>query len=172
VNSRLATFEESDGVCRLRFSRVFPVSAAQVWQAITEPNRLAAWFPQRVEYLSWDGEPRAGAGVRFRMPGDRRDVFAGEVLVCDPAAVLELRWGTDLLRFELDAEGSETLLMLSDTFTEKGKAARDAAGWHVCLDALEHALGEDLVPGAWAAHFEEYARRFGADAATLRPVTT
>jgi len=176
VNTHLATLEERDGACRLRFARVFPVPPAQLWQAITEPERLAAWFPQRVEYLSWDGEPRAGAAVRFSMPGDRGDAFDGEVLACDPATVLELRWGTDLLRFELDAEDGETLLMLTDTFAEKGKAARDAAGWHVCLDALDRALllGPDVEPGgdltaAWSRLFPRYVAALGADAATIGP---
>ena len=27
-----------------------------------------------------------------------------------------------------------------DTIDDLGKAARDGAGWHVCLEALEHAL--------------------------------
>ena len=179
MNTHLATLEELDGACLLRFARMFPVPAAQVWQAITEPEQLAAWFPQQVEYLSWDGERRAGAGVRFTMPGDRADAFDGEVLVCDPAAVLELRWGTDVLRFELDAEDGETLLMLTDTFAEKGKAVRDAAGWHVCLDALERALlgaaaGPDLEPAgdltaAWSQLFPRYVAALGADAATIGP---
>ena len=191
MNTHLATLEELDGACRLRFARVFPVPPAQLWQAITEPDRLAAWFPQRVEYLSWDGEPRAGASIRVSMPGDRGDAFDGEVLACDPATVLELRWGTDLLRFELDAEDGETLLMLTDTFAEKGKAARDAAGWHVCLDALERALlgpaaGPDVEPNvepnvepdvepagdltaAWSRLFPRYVAALGADAATIGP---
>ena len=32
------------------------------------------------------------------------------------------------------------LELLEDTLDERGKAARDGAGWHTCLDALETSL--------------------------------
>jgi len=39
------------------------------------------------------------------------------------------------------AEGGCTFV-LTDAFSELGKAARDAAGWHTCLDFLaEHVAG-------------------------------
>ncbi len=37
-------------------------------------------------------------------------------------------------RIELQADGAGTLLTLTDTFDDLGKAARDGAGWHECLD--------------------------------------
>ena len=40
-------------------------------------------------------------------------------------------------------EGTE--LTLLDTLEERGKAARDGAGWHTCLDALERSLGGDAA---------------------------
>ena len=54
-----------------------------------------------------------------------------------PPSLLELRWADDVLRFELESDGGgETILHLRVTFPEHGKAARDAAGWHVCLERL------------------------------------
>ena len=41
-----------------------------------------------------------------------------------------------MLRFELEPDGSGSVLTLTVTFPEYGKAARDAAGWHVCLEQL------------------------------------
>ena len=78
------------------------------------------------------------------------------MLVFDPPSVIEFTWGPDLLRIELEADGAGTLLTLTDTFDDVGKAARDAAGWHECLgrlvsdlDATSPAgLGGDLAPGA------------------------
>jgi len=58
------------------------------------------------------------------------------MLVFDPPEVMEFTWGTDQLRIELQADGAGTLLTLTDTFDELGKAARDGAGWHECLDRL------------------------------------
>jgi hypothetical protein len=46
------------------------------------------------------------------------------------------------------------------------KAARDGAGWHVCLDRLEQQLAgvPTSAPGSeptteWRSHYEEYQRR-------------
>ena len=58
------------------------------------------------------------------------------MLVFDPPSVMEFTWGADLLRIELRNDGAGTLLTLTDTFDDLGKAARDAAGWHECLDRL------------------------------------
>ena len=55
-------------------------------------------------------------------------------------ALLEYRWGDDTLRFELQPDGDGTVLTFTDTFDEYGKAARDGAGWHACLDMLGFAL--------------------------------
>jgi hypothetical protein len=46
--------------------------------------------------------------------------------------------------------------------------ARDAAGWHVCLDNLAaHLEGEEP---AWQAVHPEYIERFGREAATIGPL--
>jgi hypothetical protein len=54
-----------------------------------------------------------------------------------------------------------------------GKAARDAAGWHACLDALGHDLdGETAAPAGrenWDQLFAGYTERFGPAASILRP---
>jgi hypothetical protein len=52
-----------------------------------------------------------------------------------PLSSMELRWGTDIVRLELRPIGEGTELTLLDTLDEHGKAARDGAGWHGCLDA-------------------------------------
>ncbi len=62
--------------------------------------------------------------------------FEGTMLAFDPPKLLELLWGDERLRFELVPDGAGTLLIFSASFAELGRAARDAAGWHVCLDLL------------------------------------
>ena len=42
----------------------------------------------------------------------------------------------DTIRIELEAGGGGTLLRLFDTLEACGRAARDGAGWHVCLASL------------------------------------
>jgi len=52
----------------------------------------------------------------------------------------------------------------------KGKSARDAAGWHVCLAHLEtHLAGSRPYDLQWKPLFAEYGRRFGPKAATIGP---
>jgi hypothetical protein len=60
-----------------------------------------------------------------------------------------------------------------DTFDELGKAARDAAGWHVCLEQLAHHLDGSTPPwdsgDRWAEVHERYAAAFGPEATTIGP---
>ena len=60
--------------------------------------------------------------------------------------------------------------MLIHTFDDRFKAARDAAGWHLCLDALASSLegakaastGDgERIPGDWRELNRAYERRFG-----------
>lgn len=150
---------------RLRFTRRLPHSTDKVWRALTEPDHLQAWFPQRIE-----GKWVAGTPLRF--VSDYGD-FEGEVLAVDPPTLLEFRWGTDIIRFEVAPEEQGSTLTLIDTFSELGKAARDAAGWHECLDALEHELAgtkPTWAPGeTWQSVHDTYVERFGPQAATIGP---
>ena len=63
---------------------------------------------------------------------------------------MELAWEDDeTLRLELAPSGSGCVLTLINRFDEIGKAARDAAGWHACLDALSATLdGSSVDAGA------------------------
>jgi hypothetical protein len=55
---------------------------------------------------------------------------------------------------------------------DRGKNARDAAGWHVCLDNLDAHLrgGEpDRQSETWRSLNAEYVERIGPEAATIDP---
>jgi hypothetical protein len=60
-----------------------------------------------------------------------------------------------------------------DPLRDRGKAARDAAGWHVCLDYLGYLLEETAAPWPsgerWSAVHPGYVEKFGPDAATMGP---
>ena len=163
----LGELDRSGERWRLRFVRRLPHPPDLVWRAVTEPEHLAAWFPQEIV-----GERREGAALRFVTGGD--ESFEGEMLVFDPPSVMELTWGGDVLRIEVapDADGAGTLLTLTDTFTDLGKAARDAAGWHECLERLGCALDGRTPPPlgeSWKAVHPLYVERFGPEAATIGP---
>jgi uncharacterized protein YndB with AHSA1/START domain len=157
-----------DGRWQLRFTRTLRHPLARVWQAITEPEQLAHWFPTTIE-----GERAAGAPLRFSFPGGQAPPFDGEMIACEPPSLMELRWGPDIVRLELRAIPEGTELTLLDTLEERGKAARDGAGWHTCLDGLEAALNDDENPreaiGAWHDVHGRYVEHFGPEAATIGP---
>ena len=154
-----------DGRWQLRFTRTLRHPPERVWEAITEPEHLAQWFPTTIE-----GERAAGAPLCFSFPDDQWPAFDGEMIACEPTSLMELRWGPDVLRLELRPTPEGTELTLLDTLEDRGKAARDGAGWHTCLDALQAALdGHDHPRGAWSAVHEHYVASFGPEAATIGP---
>ncbi len=151
----------------LVFTRRLAHPREKVWRAVTEPDHLAAWFPQEIV-----GDHRAVAPLRF--VSSAGDSFGGQMLVFDPPSVMEFSWGADLLRIELSQDGDGTLLTLTDTFEDVGKSARDAAGWHECLDRLVADL-DGLAPPAWGERWRQihpvYVAELGPEASTSGPPT-
>src|SRR5436190_10891155 len=117
-DAELGTLTRQGDRWMLTFTRRLAHPREKVWRAVTEPEHLAVWFPQEIV-----GERRAGAPLRFE--SSQHDGFDGEMVVFDPPSVMELMWGIDRLRIELQPDGDGTVLTLIDTFTELGKAARD-----------------------------------------------
>ena len=157
----------SDGVT-LRFTRRLPHPAAKVWRALTEPEHLATWFPTTVE-----GDLAPGATLRYNFRDMDLPGFDGTVVACDPPRLLEFQWGDERLRFELTPDGQQTLLSFSASFAEVGRAARDAAGWHTCLDVLGYDLAGETPPwpqdDRWRIVHADYVRVLGPEAATIGP---
>jgi uncharacterized protein YndB with AHSA1/START domain len=150
---------------RLTFTRKLAHPRDKVWRAITEAEHLAVWFPDRIV-----GEMRAGAPLRF--VADVHEDFEGEMVAFDPPSVMELTWGTDSIRIELEPDGAGTVLRFIDTFDDQGKAARDGSGWHECLARLRADLDGE-APGPWGAEWRvllgRYQAHLGPDASTIGP---
>ena len=130
----------------------------RVWRAITEPDELAEWFPSNVEV-----DLESGGRMHFEFPAGEM-TLDGEVTELDQPRVFAFLWGEDQLRFELEPDGDGCRLHLTVKLDARNKAARDAAGWHVCLDALERLLSGEAVEephenDGWRGHYEEYQRR-------------
>jgi Activator of Hsp90 ATPase homolog 1-like protein len=89
------------------------------------------------------------------------------VLELDPPRRLTFTWGEERLRFELEPVGEDrTRLRLTHFLSSREQAARDAAGWHVCLDRLADHLRGDVAQAPtseataeWREHYETYRRR-------------
>lgn len=147
-----ATLQRDGARPILRFERHLSKPPAEVWRAITDRDELNEWFPHDVE-----GEWKVGAELTFTDRENRMDPMSGSVLEVDQPRVLSYTWGPETLRFELSATADGgTDLVLTDEL-DQGHAARNAAGWDVCLAALEgHTLGDN----AWKPKFERYVELF------------
>lgn len=170
------TFQIVAGRPTLRFERRLKHPIEKVWRALTDPVELEHWFPTRIESVSAaDADPFVPGGkLRFpfraakELDGEVIPDFEGEILELDPPRLLAYTWADDVLRFELIPDGDGCLLVFTDTFTEHGKAARDGAGWHVCLDGLAARLdgAEPPAEDSWRGRYENYVAVFGPEAST------
>jgi uncharacterized protein YndB with AHSA1/START domain len=164
----LGQLDRAGGRAAVRFTRLLAHPPEKVWRALTQDEHLKAWFPTTI-----DGPREAGATLEFRFTDVELPPMQGEIVSWQPPHLLEFTWGEDLLRFELAPYGDGTLLVLTASFDEIGKVARDSTGWHMCLDQL----GRELDGEPATAHDDErwhqlnrtYAGSFGADTATIGP---
>jgi len=164
------SYETVDGRPALRFERRLAHSVDAVWRAVTEPSELAHWFPASVAV-----DLRVGGTITFAFGDPGGDSNAGEVTELDPPRRFAFTWEDDLLRFELEPEddGRACRLRFTHVLDERDAAARNAAGWHICLDNLERRLGgepaaapSDGPTEEWRARYDEYvAREFPSGAA-------
>lgn len=147
----------------VRFERVLAHPPEKVWRALTEPDLLRQWFPDQVE-----GEWKVGAPLHFgfEQPIEGMEGMDGVVLAVQAPKLLEFTWGSSTLRCELRPEGAGCRLVFSETFEDGSIAARDAAGWEMCLEnlvaVLEGRLPEEFELGAWRVPFAKYVARFEA----------
>ncbi|MEY2467700.1 MAG: hypothetical protein QOF21_398 [Actinomycetota bacterium] len=151
---------------RLTFVRDLKHPREKVWRAITEPAELKVWFPTTI-----DGDREAGAPLKFVFPFPDAPVLEGKMRVYDPPTTMEFEWGVeDVLRITLEDVEGGTRLTLIDTFDEYGKAARDAGGWHACLDRLTYEIDGVEWPfgdnGRWKMVTPWYLENFPKEATT------
>jgi uncharacterized protein YndB with AHSA1/START domain len=152
------TYVEHDGRPAVRFERTYPHPVSRLWAAITEPDELTHWFPSSVVMkqevggtIEFTGDPNIGPTT-------------GTVLVFDPPHRLAYTWGGDELHFHLAPHGEdECTLTLIDVLEADNAAARNAAGWTVCLAELDKHIAGRRANGphgegaeAWQRLYESY----------------
>jgi uncharacterized protein YndB with AHSA1/START domain len=128
--------------------RTYPASADDVWDALTNPERIPRWF------LPISGDLRLGG--RYSLEGNAN----GTIEACDPPRHLAVTWefggGTSWVEVHLteagDGDGDATILRLAHTapvddhWDEFGPGAV-GVGWDLALLALT----EHLATGAAVA---------------------
>jgi uncharacterized protein YndB with AHSA1/START domain len=155
---RELTTVQRDGVevRRLILERTHPAPIGEVWDALTNPERIPRWF------LPVSGDLRPGG--RYQLEGNA----GGAVLACDPPREFEVTWeyGGDVSWLagrltDSDTDAGTRLVLEHDAPLDPGGWERFGPGavgigWELGLRALaEHlSTGEAVDPAqaaAWAA---------------------
>ena len=138
----------------LRFERHLRRPIEVVWKAVTDPVQLQSWFSTRIVIDEW----KIGAPLSHVFEEHEIDPLPGTVLEWDPPGRVSFTWGTDTISFELTATDERTTLFVLTVELSASIAARNAAGWEVCLDRLERGTAEE----PWRPRFERYVAAFEA----------
>jgi uncharacterized protein YndB with AHSA1/START domain len=154
----------SDSRIALRFERRFPHPQRKVWQAITNPDQLAVWFVEILDYersqLHFGPDAEL---VYVAKGGDGQPIGHGQVLKVNPPHLLEYTWDNEVLLWELESEGEDACRLVFTTIvSEQGTAVAVAPGWHAGLDGLGAMLDGRVVDRSVAQELQEnYARILG-----------
>ena len=148
-------------------------SPEKVWQALTDPAHLREWAP-----FEADGNLGNVGTVKLTTVGTPApQVSETKVTRADAPKILEYTWGGNDIRWELEGSQGGTRLTLWHSINRRF-ISMGAAGWHICLDVLDHLLGGNPVGrivGGDAMKFDwqrlnvEYAKQFGVEAPSWLP---
>jgi uncharacterized protein YndB with AHSA1/START domain len=149
-------------------------SPEKVWQALTDPAQLREWAP-----FEADGSlGTAGTTVKLTtVAAPTPQVSETKVTRADAPKALEYNWGGFDIRWELEGSPGGTRLTLWHNINRRF-ISTGAAGWHICLDVLDHLLGGNpigRIVGGDAMKFDwqrlnvEYAKQFGIEAPSWPP---
>ena len=141
-------------------------SPDKVWDALTDPAQLREWSPFDTD----NNLGTTGARVKLTTVGAPTSMVSDTTVTrADRPKLLVYNWGGNDMRWELEPHNGGTRLTLW-TNIPKAFVAMGAAGWHVCLDVLDHLLDGDPLgrivgPDAmkfdgWQRLHGEYARQF------------
>jgi uncharacterized protein YndB with AHSA1/START domain len=141
---------EGDTV-RVLLRRRYPTEPADLWDALTDPERVVRWF------LPLHGDLREGGS--FQLEGNA----GGDILTCTPPRLLRVTFGheTSVVELRLAADGEDTVLELEHTvpLAMAGSAAGAlfvGPGWDGAFMGLGlHVRGEAVGDPVAAANSPE-----------------
>ncbi len=158
-----------DELIAVALRREYPAEVEDVWEAVTDPQRLARWL------APVSGDLREGG--TFSVEGNAD----GEIRECLPPTALTLTWGgpVSIVRVRLSRVGQGTVLELEHTvpaaFAGSGAGALYVGpGWDVALLGLALWLRGEFVedPAAWEGSPEVQKVNTGSIEAWIATITT
>jgi uncharacterized protein YndB with AHSA1/START domain len=129
---------ESGETVAVTLQRRYDADQADVWQAITEPDRVRRWF------LPLTGDLREGGN--FQLEGNA----SGDIMTCEPPRHLMVTFGgeSSIVDVQLSDDGQQTLLTLTHSVPIELAGSGAGAlyvgpGWDAALLGLAlHLAGE------------------------------
>lgn len=170
MTSATGTRQTIDGVDHLVLTRTFTAAVEDVWDSITDSDRLARWFG------TWTAGRSAGQVlVTMTFESDAMDPEPWTIEICEPPHRLRLHSQTEdaAQSWTLDVGMAESAGVTTMTFAQVLTEAVDVRdvgpGWDFYLDRLVAAeTGGDVAAVTWGADYialsDDYAERFSAAA--------
>ena len=157
----LGTLSADGDAVTVTFEQRYDTDGADLWDAVTTPERLARWFAPVTGDLS--------EGGTFALGFDDGTVPGCRVTRCDAPHGFDWEWphpvGSSSIHVEVHEEGDASRLVLVHRRLGAGSAPAYAAGWQAYLLTLgSHLAGDE--PGGW---WEEFDPARAAYAAQLGP---
>jgi uncharacterized protein YndB with AHSA1/START domain len=139
---------------------------ARVWEAITDPEHLHEWAP----FDSDRNLGTVGTATLTTVGAPKPMVSESQIKRADKPKLLEFNWGGNDIRFQLEPLGSGGTKLTLWHNIDRNYIAMGAAGWHICLDVLDHLLADQPIGrlvgpdamkfGGWQRLHGEYAKQF------------
>lgn len=152
VNRSVASLERDGRAARaITLARSYPTRAGDLWDALTNPERIPRWFLP----ISGELEP----GGRFQFEGNA----GGEITACEPPSDVALTWefgeSVSWVEVGVSEDGADrarlTLTHIqhtSDHWTQYGAGAT-GVGWEMGLVGLALHLADPTAPKPDPAEF-------------------
>lgn len=148
----LGSLRSVDGAGVVRIEDRYHTEIGDLWEALTDPGRLARWYGEV------EGDLRPGGQIRTYNPGD--DIEArGQVEACEPPRLLRVssretdesyRRGQGVPPFDqtieatLEAQGDQTVLVIEVRGLPLDMIAFYGAGWQIHAENLgAHLAGRE-----------------------------
>lgn len=155
---RLGAVVREDGEVLLRFERHYDVPAADVWSALTDPDRTARWLGR------WTGDPASGQVLLSMADEEGTPTEPVTVDRCTPPTRLDVTMTTGdgpwPLTVLLTETAGRTRLLFTHRLAEPYDASAVGPGWHYYLDRLDAVVAGTPVPDDFTAYHPRLAEAY------------